>query len=205
MSAGGALGTGGTFSTSGKGGASGAPSTGGAVGTGGVLGGTCSATSECPSAARCCSGADQGCDGTRLPAGDGTNAGEFVASADGLSVTDTITGLVWQRDGSGTREGCAKGTTCTWAEAKTYCAGLALGGLSGWRLPTVIELSTILAFTVTSGARIDETGFPSAPAEWFWTSSPFTGLPDYAWGVDFGYGYSTAFSVGSDYRVRCVR
>jgi hypothetical protein len=179
--------------------------TGGAVGTGGVLGGICTATADCPSTARCCSGADQGCDGTRLPAGDGTNAGEYVASADGLSVTDTITGLVWQRDGSGTREGCAKSTTCTWAEAKTYCTGLALGGLSGWRLPTAIELSNILDFTVTSGAMIDKTAFPSTPAEWFWTFSPFTGLSDFAWGVDFGYGYSTAFMVSSDYRVRCVR
>jgi hypothetical protein len=139
-----------------------------------------------------------------LPAGDGANSGQFVVSTDGLTVTDTITGLIWQRDGSGTRPGCSNGTTCTWAEAKAYCASLALAG-SGWRLPARMELRTIVDFTKYSPA-IDSTAFPSTPTDWFWTSSPYAGSSGLAWSVDFGIGYSDVNGVDSNFiRVRCVR
>jgi hypothetical protein len=170
------------------------------------FGGTCSVTTDCPSDATCCGGADQACDGARLPAGDGANAGEFAVSADGLTVTDTITGLDWQRDGSGTRAGCSgSGTlTCTWAEAKTYCATLALGGVSGWRLPARMELRTIVDFT-KYWPSIDPTAFPNTPADWFWTSSTNAGSSVNAWGVLFLDGNLHVYDVGNGYRVRCVR
>jgi hypothetical protein len=62
---------------------------------------TCT-TGTCPVNASCCDGLAQTCDGTRLPAGDGTNYdgggnSQYVVSGDGLTVTDTITGLVWQQ------------------------------------------------------------------------------------------------------------
>ena len=123
---------------------------------------TCATNQDCPSWATCCNGSDESCDGTRLPTGDTTNydqsgTSQYVVSADGLTVTDTITGLVWQRDGSDTRAGCitdGSNLTCTWTEAKAYCASLALGGVSDWRLPGMKELLTIVDFTNTS-ASID--------------------------------------------------
>jgi hypothetical protein len=168
------------------------------------LGGACLLTSDCPSNATCCDGAKQACDGTRLPAGDGTNPGQFVVSEDGLTVTDTITKLVWQRDGSGTRAGCTKGTTCTLAEAKAYCAALVLGGISGWRVPARMELLTIVDFTRINPS-IDRAAFPNTPAEWFWISSPCTSLVGYRCYVNFNYGYSFDTDVGDFLRVRCVR
>ena len=68
-----------------------------------------------------------------------------------------------------------------------------------------MELRTIVDFTVTSGATIDATAFPSTPAEPFWTSSPYAGSSGYAWLVNFYYGYSVFIDVGSYDRVRCVR
>lgn len=171
---------------------------------------TCTTTQDCPSYATCCDGSNEGCDGTRLPAGDGTNSGQFVVSTDGLTVTDTITGLVWQRDGSGARAGCAKGATCTWAEAKVYCAELVLAGGLGWRLPARMELLTIVDFTRTQPSS-DPAAFPNTPSESFWTSSPYVGSSGYAWYVSFVFGdpedgdYSGSQGVGKDYRVRCVR
>jgi len=132
-----------------------------------------------------------------LPTGDGTSTGEFVASADGLTVTDTITGLVWQRDGSG----------LPWAEAQAYCASLTLGSLSGWRLPARMELMTILDLAMgSSGMAIDPTAFPNT-FDLFWTSSPDAGSSGYAWTVGFSLGDgSVSFGVGDyDMRVRCVR
>jgi hypothetical protein len=84
------------------------------------------------------------------------------------------------------------------AEAKAYCASLSLGGVSGWRLPAVMELRTIVDLTRTSPS-IDVAAFPGTPSEHFWTSSP------YAWDVDFVDGYSYSLDVGFHYRVRCVR
>ena len=176
---------------------------------------TCTTAQDCPSYATCCDGSDESCDGTRLPSGDATNSGEFVVSTDGLMVTDTITGLVWQRDGSGTRAGCSGGVdggtgglTCTWDEAKSYCAALALGGVSGWRLPGVMELRTIVDFTRASPA-IDPTGFPNTPfgnfnSDSFWTGSPSAFESDVAWYVWFGNGDSSNFYKTTDKRVRCV-
>jgi hypothetical protein len=172
---------------------------------------SCTTNQDCPPDAVCCDGSDESCDGTRLPAGDGTNSGEFVVSADGLTVTDTTTGLVWQRDGSGTRAGCSgNGTlTCTWAEAKAYCGTLALGGVSGWRLPARMELLTIVDFTkysiFTNAPSIDPTAFPSTPGEWFWTSSPYAGSSSNAWEVNFYEGSSNVEGLGYYNRVRCVR
>ena len=126
----------------------------------------------------------------------------------GGMVQDTLTGLVWQQDGSGTRAGCSGSVnpTCTWAEAKAYCAGLTLGGLSGWHLPTYKELSSIVDFTVTSpGPAINQTAFPNTPATTFWTSSPYAGSFGSAWLVYFDLGTSFNSVVGGYGWVRCVR
>jgi hypothetical protein len=174
----------------------------------------CSTNDDCPSDAICCDGSDESCDGTRLPSGNATNPGEFVVSADGLTVTDRITGLLWQRDGSNARTGCTTDSTsltCTWAEAKAYCAGLVLGSLSGWRLPAVVELSTIADFTITNPA-IDATAFPNTPAGthsgWYWTSTPYNRPDSPSANADFVYFYdgsTYASDVGLNIRVRCVR
>ena len=163
----------------------------------------CTTNQDCPSDAVCCDGSDESCDGTRLPAGEGANPGELVVSADGLTVSDTITGLVWQRDTSGLRTGCSDGQGCTWEEAEAYCTLLALGGLSGWRLPAAMELISIVDFTRTNPA-IDTTAFPNPSAAGAWTSSPCVGSAGGAWAVNVGDGNSYC-AVGETYQVRCVR
>jgi len=130
----------------------------------------------------------------------------FVVT-DGM-VQDTLTQLLWQQDGSGTRAGCSGdgNLTCTWPEAKAYCGELSLGGLSGWRLPTYKELSSIVDFTVASpGPTINQTAFPNTPAEYFWTSSPYAGSSGMAWDIHFKFGFSSYYGTYSDLRVRCVR
>jgi len=173
---------------------------------------TCTADQDCPLWAICCDGSNAQCDGTRLPTGDATNYdkggnSQYVVSADGLTVTDMITGLVWQRDGSGTRAGCitdSSNLTCTWAEAKAYCGSLTLGGVSGWRLPAVMELSTIVDIPPARPA-IDPTAFPNTPAGGFWTSSPDSGSSGNAWCVGFAKGGSFSDDGVGTSGVRCVR
>jgi hypothetical protein len=86
-----------------------------------------------------------------------------VISADGLTVTDTITGLIWQRDESSTGGE-------TWAEAQAYCASLVLGGVNDWRLPAWKELLTILDLTNAGAGNIDQ-GVFNIPSAESWTSS----------------------------------
>lgn len=192
------------------GGASGAGGTSGAAGTTGsgpVFGMSCTTNQDCPSGSTCCNGSSEGCDGTRLPAGDGTNPGELLVSSDGLTVTDTITGLVWQADGSGTRASCTTDSahlTCTQAEAEAYCSGLSLDGSSDWRLPAEHELHTLVDLTQYDPA-IDGTKLPNTAAASHWTSSPYALASGQAWVVDFEYGGSSSDTVGSLHNVRCVR
>ena len=121
--------------------------------------------------------------------------GQYTIPGDG-TVHDTKTGLVWQ-------QAMALGSY-TWNQAGSYCAGLSLAG-TGWRLPSVKELMTLLDFTATSGVMIDIAAFPNTPAQVFWSSSPLPGYPSAAWSVAFSNGSADGSHVGSTYQVRCVR
>ena len=79
----------------------------------------------------------------------------------------------------------------------------ALCGYTDWRLPTKEELQGIVA---SSGSpRIDTTWFPNMQVSFYWSSSPYVGYSNFAWGIDFYNG-----SVNVNYRssgslVRLVR
>jgi hypothetical protein len=154
------------------------------------------------------SGGISGTGDTTGTGGGTTVVGQYVVSADQLTVTDTSTGLVWQRDGSGSRPNCAADPDCTWVEAQAYCAGLTLDG-SGWRLPTLGELHSIVDTTVTSPPMINQTAFPNTPADCFWTSSPYSSpyeLPcECASDVQFSNGGEFHGFEWLGFRVRCVR
>ena len=120
-------------------------------------------------------------------------AGRYTTSSG--TVYDTKTKLTWQ-------QAVAPGTYA-WAGAKAYCAGLNLGG-TGWRLPTIKELQTIVDDSQTNPS-IDTTAFPSTPADVFWSSSPLAGSSSYAWYVYFYLGYTDYGDVFGAVNVRCVR
>jgi hypothetical protein len=119
--------------------------------------------------------------------------GQYTVTSD--TVYDTKTKLTWQR--------AVASSAMTWANAKSYCTALNLGG-SGWRLPSMKELQTIVDKT-RSNPAIDPTAFPSTPSDYFWSSSPVAGYADGVWSVDFLSGDSLNFVVGDALRVRCVR
>ena len=121
------------------------------------------------------------------------NPQSFTNNGDG-TVTDNITKLMWQRtvpsagyDPSG---------------ALAYCAGLTLAGHSDWRLPSRIELLSIVDFSLQNPV-LDSTYFPDAPSESFWSSTPSTNGE--TWTVHFGNSYSGTDSGGYPHNARCVR
>ena len=112
------------------------------------------------------------------------------------TVLDTTTGLEWQAS--------PFAESMKHADAVKACAELRLGGHDDWRLPTRAELLTLVDDTRYSPA-IDTDAFPNTPNTWFWTSTVYAGDKDYAWVVDFGYGYSYIAYRGGGNRVRAVR
>lgn len=127
----------------------------------------------------------------------------YSYSGDGSEVIDSTTGLVWRR----CAEGMAwNGTACTGVfTAYTHEQALAHARTqSGWRLPTVKELGSIVDRRGTVMA-IDSTVFPATPYRLFWSSSPVVGDSGSAWCVSFGDGYVDGRPRSTLIPVRLVR
>jgi hypothetical protein len=110
------------------------------------------------------------------------------------TVNDNVTGLVWQQ--------APVPAGYTWQAGKDYCAALTLAG-GGWRLPSRIELVSLVDFTKYNPS-INAAFFPSTPAAYFWSSSPNVSSAGNLWVVDFHYGNS-GYGTGASAYVRCVR
>ena len=125
------------------------------------------------------------------------NPESYTDNGDG-TVTDEVTGLMWQQ--------AVPTATYTWAEAVAYCSTtLTLSGYSDWRLPSLVELVSILDLQPTN--NIDGTYFPLTPTNNFWSSSLVVGSPSQtAWTVSFLIGWVNSDSVSYVvHNVRCVR
>ena len=110
---------------------------------------------------------------------------------------DQVTGLMWERgvlvhapftgDGNG-------------------CNEMSLGGFDDWRQPTLIELVSIMDWTVGwPGPTLDTTAFPNLSidiATLYWTATPFN---NDAWVVDFGSSLFSARDASTRALTRCVR
>lgn len=139
-----------------------------------------------------------------LPAQADAPPGQYDNTMGVGTVYDTKTGLVWQQTVPTT--GGDNGTGgYLWSNAKTYCTNLNLNG-SGWRLPTVKELLTLVD-VADQNPSIDNSmsGFPTAPSGVFWSATPQAGSPSQAWSVDFLTGETAVDGVAGPSRVRCVR
>ncbi len=124
------------------------------------------------------------------------NPASYTDRGDG-TVRDNVTGLLWQRD--------VPSATYSWQQAKDYCSSLTVAGC-GWRLPTRIELVSLVDFTKPyPGPTIDANAFPGTPGEEFWSSSLWAGSSSYAWSVNFNNSSTYSEDVTYASRVRCVR
>jgi hypothetical protein len=134
-------------------------------------------------------------------------------------ITDNVTKLRWQRVMPKIYPGCtgeydyvgrkhAVGTGCLWEEAKAYCERPEIAeqlGAGHWRLPTRIELETLID---VSRVNFIDPLFDDFPIDYVWSSSPVPNdIPDglkLSWNVDFTVGATGdggRFKAG---RARCV-
>ena len=119
----------------------------------------------------------------------------YTVGGDG-TVKDEVTGLTWQQTP----------TTAlyNWADAARYCADLALAGHDDWRLPTEIELISIVDDTVATPPAIDAATFVGTLPGYYWSSLPMAGASGNAWQVDFITGSAYDGDVLALLNVRCV-
>ena len=126
--------------------------------------------------------------------GGAPNPQSYVDNGDG-SITDKVTGLMWQKDVNANFD--------TQANAVTSCGALKLAGHCDWRLPAFVELYSIVDYGPQP--TIDAKVFPSTPGGGYWSSSAVAGHPGFGWLVDFIDGTSNNNSSSVSTFYRCVR
>jgi len=112
-------------------------------------------------------------------------SGRFVDNQD-RTITDNMTGLMWQQDPA---------KMMNWQSALSYCDDLnkdiKLGNHTDWRLPSIKELKSIADYSLTSPPAIN-TVFAATEPNHYWsaTTNVFSKIYSYAWFVDYVDGSS---------------
>lgn len=129
------------------------------------------------------------------------NAPELIDNLDG-TITDKITGLMWQK---------ADGGEMTHSSALQYADSLTLGSFTDWRLPIAFEIYSIQNLQVNNPA-LNTTYFTKSNAEYWWTSDLQVNDNSRVWVSNAGGGIgnhlkSETISAGGTkrYHARAVR
>jgi hypothetical protein len=150
-----------------------------------------------------------------------------------LMTRDNVTGLVWEmKTGDGTihngskiftwcdnnpatnggNQGtCGTGTGSAATDTEAFIKALndaQFGGFNNWRLPTIMELSSLVNSSIRSpGPTIDTAWFPRTVSFYYWSSTTNAYYTLYAWHVVFSNGGvgNNGTKVGQYFNVRAVR
>jgi hypothetical protein len=147
------------------------------------------------------------CAGTGQDGEYSINPPSYTDNGDG-TVTDNVTGLMWQQgehataynwyEATGTPDGVFNPNGET-----DVCGSFTLAGYADWRLPTARELMRIADYGTYLPA-IDITYFPNAYSSPYWTSNIALSVNG-AWSVSFNGGEVDTDVRDSFREVRCVR
>ncbi len=113
------------------------------------------------------------------------NPGGTRDTADDL-VWDKETGLIWARNAN------LPGQAMNWLDANTTCRGVKLANRTGWRLPTVEELSSLIDTRRSNPAL--PAGHPFTSVQFgagvwaYWTCTNYEDPSAGAWFVNLGSG-----------------
>jgi hypothetical protein len=105
------------------------------------------------------------------------NAPSYTNNGNG-TITDNVTGLMWQQ---------ADGGEMTIENAQIYCDNLTLGGYTDWRLPNCHELFSILNHDKVNPAA-DTNYFTKTLAEYWWSNEFQANDANKVWVTNAGGG-----------------
>ena len=91
-----------------------------------------------------------------------SSASRFTVLTDfsGAAVRDNNTGLVWEKLPSG---------STNWSDARLKCVEKNVGGTRGWRLPSVVELASLI--DTSPGAPLVPGVFEGVPSVSYWSAT----------------------------------
>jgi len=117
------------------------------------------------------------------------------------TVTDQVTGLIWQQTDGG---------EMTFDTAVSYCENLTLGTYTDWQLPSGYALFSLV--DLDHNPALNTTAFPVSSAQYWWTAEELVGDSSRAWVVNAGGGIGAhpkneTLSAGGVklFHARCVR
>jgi hypothetical protein len=151
------------------------------------------------------------CTGTGQDGAYNVNIMDYTDEGNG-TVTDNVTGLIWQKCTAGQNALDCSGTATNynWSDGQSFCDGLTLGDYGDWRLPTKKELQGLVNFGIAyPGPTINDI-FAETIATWgsyYWTSTSYASSSDKAWSICFwdGGNYFDYKDEDEFGYVRCVR
>jgi uncharacterized protein DUF1566 len=120
----------------------------------------------------------------------------FVVILNGDVVRDTTTGLIWEQSPDLSHH--------VWIDAFSHCEGKRLGGLEGWRLPTVKELATLIDQEQKDPALPKDHPFANIRSAVYWSSTPSQTDDIVAWHVSFFTGQVVTDQKSQTRRVWCL-
>jgi hypothetical protein len=112
------------------------------------------------------------------------------------AVRDNETGLVWERSPAT--------TTQIWGNARGECTSRTTGGRRGWRLPSVVELLSLMDLSLPA-PFVPSSIFSGVQSALYWTATTWAVDPTGAWIVDFSGGPSPFDNKTITHFVWCVR
>lgn len=129
------------------------------------------------------------------------NPPSYTGNSDG-TVTDHVTGLMWQMQDGG---------EMTWEDSVSYSESLTLAGYDDWRLPTDVELFSIQDHG-QSNPSINTAYFTATDADYWWSGTVSQENSSRIWVTNAGGGLGDhpkdeTISAGGSrkFHVRCVR
>lgn len=127
----------------------------------------------------------------------------FIDRGNG-TVSDTLTGLMWLKNANPCGEK-------NWRGAVDYCVGFSYGGHSDWRLPSTLELASLLSFSESrpalprghpfSRVKKDQYGYCGN----YWTGTTWPIASDMAWRTGLTDGDCNTYMISEQGYVWPVR
>jgi hypothetical protein len=120
----------------------------------------------------------------------------FAVTLGGSAVEDKQTGLTWEQEPDRFHG--------TWSEAAAHCRDKVVAGQTGWRIPAVKELSTLMDPSQRDPALPAGHPFSNVKSAIYWTGTPSATDDMVAWHVSFFTGEAVTDQKSQTRRVWCV-
>jgi hypothetical protein len=120
----------------------------------------------------------------------------FIAAFDGAAVKDLQTGFTWEQS--------PDFSYSVWTEAIAHCKAKTVGGQTGWRLPSIKELSTLIDSSQKDPALPSGHPFGNNKSSIFWSSTPSETDDMVAWHVSFFTGEAVTDQKSQTRRTWCM-